>query len=45
MFFIIIFHYTWNPTGKPVVPLNLHPRSGWAQEAPSKGAGISNIEY
>ena len=24
--------------------LSLHPRSGQAQEAPSKGAGISNIE-
>jgi hypothetical protein len=25
--------------------LILHPQSEWAQEAPSKGAGISNIEY
>jgi len=24
--------------------LSLHPRSGWAQDAPSKGAGISNID-
>jgi hypothetical protein len=25
--------------------LSLHPRSGWAQEAPLKEVGISNIEY
>ena len=25
--------------------LILYPRSGLAQDAPSKGAGISNIEY
>jgi len=25
--------------------LSPHPRSGWAQKALSKGAGISNIEY
>jgi hypothetical protein len=37
-------------TGKWLVPnaspaLSLHPRSGWAQDAPSKGAGMSNIDY
>jgi len=25
--------------------LSLHPQSGWAQAAPVKGAGISNIDY
>ncbi|MFC1877184.1 hypothetical protein ACFL2E_07940 [Thermodesulfobacteriota bacterium] len=25
--------------------LSLHPRSEWTQDAPLKGAGISNIEY
>jgi len=33
------------PTVDSLKNLNLHPRSGWAQEAPSKGARISNIDY
>jgi len=31
--------------GYPYKELSLHPWNGWAQDAPLKGAGISNIEY